>query len=115
MVPKPRTGMRTPCASIISMLVMTSMPAMRLNSARGFGWAAASAIDGGISSGLRRGRPYAPSARFAEHGKGGIRCFFEHLEKRACRSARRALALLPIAHGLDRHADTRGEGSLREP
>src|SRR5205823_7930900 len=61
------------------------------------------------------GEAYAPSARFAEHGKGSIRRFFEHFEERAGRTARRALALLPIAHGLDRYADTRGKGSLREP
>src|ERR1700732_3967731 len=97
--------------SMLSMLAMTSVPVMTLNSARDVGRAAASAIAGSNSSGLLRGEAYAPSARLAEHGKGGIRRFFEHFEERAGGTARRALALLPIAHGLNRYADTRGKGS----
>jgi len=44
--------------------------------------------------------------------EGGFRGLVENLEQRARRAARRALALLPIAHGLDRNADAGGKGSL---
>src|SRR5436853_2925291 len=54
----------------------------------------------------------AASARLAEYGEGGLGSFFDDFKERATRATRRALALLPIAHGLDRHANTGGEGSL---
>ena len=57
------------------------------------------------------GRELAP---FAEHREGGLGRFLDDLEQRARRPAWRALALLPIAHGLDRNADPRRKGGLGE-
>src|SRR5205814_6624167 len=54
-------------------------------------------------------------ARLGEHREGGVRRLFDHLKERAGGTAWRALALLPIAHRLDRHADPGGESGLGEP
>src|SRR6266700_1687038 len=47
-----------------------------------------------------------------QHREGQIRRPVEHFEQRARGPARRALALLPIAHRLDRHPDPGGEFRL---
>ena len=51
----------------------------------------------------------------AQRGEGDVRRLVDQLEQRARRAPRRALALLPVAHGLDRHLDALGEGGLRQP
>ena len=51
----------------------------------------------------------------AQRGEGDIRRPVDQLEQRAGGTARIALALLPVAHGLDRHLDLFGEGRLRQP
>src|ERR1043165_504304 len=56
------------------------------------------------------------SARLAaEHLERPVRRLIEQLEQRPRRTAWLALALLPVAHRLDRHADAGGELGLREP
>ena len=63
--------------------------------------------------GGRRIDASAPSS--AQSREGRVRRAVDQLEQRARRSARITLALLPIAHGLDRHFDLLGEGGLRQP
>src|SRR5262245_4150899 len=52
--------------------------------------------------------------RVAQHRKRHLWRLVDHLEQRAGGSARRALALLPVAHGFDRHADAGRELRLRQ-
>src|SRR5262245_5116219 len=64
-----------------------------------------------------RPRPYVVlwiRFRGAQYGEGNVGRLVDDLEQSARGPARRALALLPVAHGLDRHADARGEFGLRE-
>jgi hypothetical protein len=51
----------------------------------------------------------------AKHGKSCLGRPFDDPKERACRTARRALALLPVAHRFNRHADLGGERYLRQP
>src|SRR5215217_604592 len=48
----------------------------------------------------------------SQHLKCHVRRQIEQLQQRPCRAARMALALLPIAHRLDRHTDAGGELGL---
>src|SRR5215471_4120243 len=57
---------------------------------------------------------YAALTRFGEDREGGVGRFFDDFKERTGWTARRALALLPIAYGLDRHADPCRERGLRE-
>src|SRR5438477_9069040 len=47
-----------------------------------------------------------------QHRERDLRGLVNHLEQRPRGTARRTLALLPIAYGLDRHPDARGKFSL---
>src|SRR5262249_43054590 len=51
-------------------------------------------------------------ARLAENGEGSFRRLLDDFEERSRRATRRAFALLPVAHGLDRNADASGESGL---
>src|SRR6478735_10769725 len=50
----------------------------------------------------------------AKHREGGLGRPIDDFEKGAGRAARRAFALLPVAHRLDRNADLRSESGLRQ-
>src|SRR5215211_1299392 len=63
----------------------------------------------GPSSALDRGGFHSESC---EHG---VRCMGEDGKQRPCRPPRGALALLPVADGLDGHAEFCREFSLRKP
>ena len=45
---------------------------------------------------------------FLKHGEGHVGRAFDDAQQGARRTARLALALLPVAHGLDRHTDAGG-------
>ena len=63
-------------------------------------------------------RPHLPALRSrpwrCQHREGYIGCALNHLEQRARGAARATLALLPVAHGLDRDADAGGKLRLGE-
>ena len=50
----------------------------------------------------------------AQHREGDVGRLVDHLEQRAGGAARRTLALLPVAHGLERNPDAGGELRLGE-
>src|SRR5437867_4418606 len=54
------------------------------------------------------------SLGITEHSKCNLRRLVDDLQQGARRTARRPLALLPVAHGLDRHPDAGGKFGLRE-
>ena len=99
-VPRPISGMRAPLASTDgdSMAGTSQIPAASR--------AATMPHQPDRANPLRRFPP--------QHRERHVRRLVEQLEQRPRRTARMALALLPVAHRLDRHADAGGELGLRQ-
>ena len=118
MVPSPMAGMRAPLASMTFMAFSLSADVVAGRS-RSQDARRARRDDvtehGKAVRRLPTRRQWAsatglvPASCRAEHREGDLRRLVDHLEQRARRPARRALALLPVAHRLDRHADAGGK------